>query len=410
MIFSENIQQAFAAIRTNILRATLTMFIIAFGIMALVGVLTSIDGIKYWMASSFSTMGANTFNIVNLESQVRIGARNRKKVVYPVISYQQARLFKERMTNPAIVNIKTYGNFASKAKYSRFETNNNIQVIGTDINFLTVESYQIDEGRSLTQDDIDHARNVCIIGSEIKKKLFPYTSPINKEIYLDKHHYKVVGLFKEKGTSFGSPGDKVCMLPLTTVLKDYSIPNRSFEINVFSPDPRQVKPLLESATGIFRVIRKLPPHKPSNFAIVMSDSFVENLMENLKILTLSATAISIITLFGAGIGLMNIMLVSVTERTMEIGLRKALGATRTQILIQFLTEAITICQLGGLLGVAAGVGIGRLIAYLLDVDFVIPWIWIVLGFVICLIVGVISGVYPARKAARLDPIDALRYE
>lgn len=410
MFLIENFRQAFETIIANRLRSALTILIIAFGIMAIVGVLTSIDGVKYWMAGSFSTMGANTFNIVNIESSVRIGARNRKKAIFPVITYRQAQAFRDKMPPPAVVNIKTYASFTARAVNGTLKTNNNIRVIGTDVNFLTVESYQVEAGRAFTNEDVNQARNVCIVGHELQTKLFPYGSALNQDIYVDKQHYKIVGILKEKGTSFGSPGDKVCMIPVTTAMKDFSIPNRSFEINVYSPDPHQVKPLFEIATGIFRVIRRLPPHQASNFAVVMSDSFVENLMENLQILTLSATIISIITLFGASVGLMNIMLVSVTERTMEIGLRKAVGATKAQILTQFLVEAITICQMGGVLGVLAGVGAGRLISYFLEVEFVIPWGWVILGFSICTIIGVVSGVYPARKAARLDPIDSLRYE
>ncbi|MCS7074585.1 MAG: FtsX-like permease family protein, partial [Bacteroidia bacterium] len=207
-----------------------------------------------------------------------------------------------------------------------------------------------------------------------------------------------------------SGGDKVVYLPLSTVFKDYPIPSGSITINVYVDDPHQLEAAEEAAMALFRLVRKLKPWQENNFAISKSDSFIDSLMDNLRILTWSATAIAIITLFGASIGLMNIMLVSVTERTKEIGLRKALGATPRQILIQFLTEAITICQLGGILGSMLGIAMGNAIGNLLKIDFMIPWAWIILSFAICFLVGLISGFYPARKAALLDPIEALRYE
>lgn len=408
----ENIAEALRALRGNRTRATLTILIIAFGIMSMVGVLTSIDGVKYWLRSSFSTLGANTFIIQQAATNVRIGGARRQQQDFPPIEYREALRLKNEMQERlgAAANLRASGSFASVAAFGTARTNNNIRVTGTDENFLRAEAYDLAEGRSLTADDVAHRRNVAVIGHELKVKLFPDQSPIDRYVRVDRNRYRVVGLLAERGTSFGSAGDKVCMIPVTTLQNDYPSSDRSYELNVYVDDAARIGKAADLAAGLFRIIRGLKPEEPDNFAVVLSDSFVNDLMNNLQILTLSATLITLITLFGASIGLMNIMLVSVTERTMEIGLRKAMGATRRQILAQFLTEAVVICQLGGLLGIALGLGAGNLVGLLLDVELMVPWAWVLGGLVVCFVVGIAAGLYPARRAAALDPIDALRYE
>ena len=410
-MFLENIRQAFASVRSNGLRSVLTMMIIAFGIMSMVGILTSIDGIKFWLRTSFSTLGANTFVIQNSPSNLRIGGK-RDRTVYPPITYDQARNFKARFQedNLGIVNIRATGSGMGVAQYQTNKTNNNIRILGTDENFLVVESYKIEAGRTINPSDVENNRKVTVIGYELKNKLFPYSSPIDKYITLNKQQYQVIGLLQEKGTAMGSPGDKVAYIPVTTMNKDFPDNNRSFSVNVYVQEAKGILAAAEVAWSLFRITRKLRTTDNTNFSVVLSDSFVNDLMENLKILTLSSTIISIITLFGASIGLMNIMLVSVTERTMEIGVRKSMGATSKHILSQFLTEAITICQLGGMLGILFGIGMGFAVSKWLDAGFVIPWVWIIVGMIVCFIVGIASGLYPARRAANLNPIDSLRYE
>jgi len=410
-MFWENVRQAFYTIRSNLLRAGITILIIAFGILSIVGVLTSIDSIKYWMASSFTTLGANTFKIQNRQGNFRIGGARTKKIQYPEISFIEAQQMKEKLQSLQIpTNINAVANQAGKAKYLNFVTNNNIMIKGTDENFLVVEGYKIAQGRSITQEDVEFGRNVVVIGSDVEDKIFPGINPLDKIIYLDKRPFKVIGVLEKRGTSFGGSGDKVAIIPVTSMRKSFIDNKRSYTINAFVENPEEIDYYIQVATGLFRNIRKLKPNEDNNFLAVKSDSFVESLMENLALLTLSATAIALITLFGASIGLMNIMLVSVTERTKEIGLRKALGATQNHILLQFLVEAVVICQLGGLMGTMLGIAIGNLIGAFLGNEFMIPWNWVILSFLICFVVGVISGIYPARKAAQLDPIEALRYE
>lgn len=403
--------QAVEAVRTNLLRASVTMFIIALGITSLVGVLTSIDGVKYAMASSFSSLGSNTFRIVNSGSGMRMGGPRPAKKKQPVIEFLEAMAFRKQFENKAIVCITGAGNFGATLKYDKQKTNPNVQCMGTDANYVKVYRYTITEGRNFTDDDAFTGDKVIILGSDVRKNLFPFGKAVGEKVNMDNHIYKVIGVMGEVGTSGSMGGDKIVLLPLQTLRSDFPSTSRSFSINVFANDPMQLKLLMEEAKGTFRLIRRLLPGDPENFEVVKSDQFVEELMKNLAVLTLSATLIALITLFGASIALLNVMLVSVTDRTKEIGIRKALGATKSDILTQFLLEAILICQIGGLVGIFLGMGAGNIVStVLMKSQFVIPWNWIGLGIVLCFIVGVVSGIYPAWKAARVDPIESLRHE
>lgn len=413
MDLSENIQEALRAVKANRVRAFLTMLIIAFGIMAIVGVLTAIEGIKGSLQSSFTTLGSNTFKIQNYESTVKItsgGSRRTRRRPMPEITFVQASRFKNEFKDIARVSISFPVNFAAKAKYLNHTTENNLDLRGVDEHFLLVESYQAAEGRVINKSDVDMAKSIAVIGDEVRKILFPFTSPIGKAILVDGARYVVVGVYQPKGASFGSGGDKVITVPVTAVRKDFASRGVSFGISVFVDNPERMPDVMDEAIGMFRIVRGLLPGEEDDFAIAKSDTFVNSLLESLIALRIAAISIAIITLIGASIGLMNIMLVSVTERTREIGIRKALGATRQNILLQFITEAVVICQLGGFLGIILGLSIGNVIGLFLNSPFIVPWDWIILGIVICLVVGLISGIYPARKASLLDPIDALRHE
>lgn len=406
----ENLKIAMNSVRSQSLRTFLTIMIIAIGIMALVGILTSIDVIKEGITTNFTTMGANTFNIRNRGSNVRIGRGGSRPPVYREISYEEATRFKKEYKFPARVGISCVGSYASTIKYGSEKTNPNITIFGGDENYLVTAGYELDEGRNFSMQELNSGANVAIIGQEIKKNLFPKSSAIDKEIMVGAVKVKVIGILKEKGASFGFGGDKITILPVKNIRQQFQTGNSSYVLNVLASSPEEMEPAIAEATGLFRTIRKLRIKDQQNFDITKSDNLSALLIDNLSFVSVAATLIAIITLIGAAIGLMNIMLVSVTERTREIGVRKAIGATSKTIRNQFLVEAIVICQLGGLLGILLGILMGNGVSVYFDQGFIIPWAWMIVAALLCFVVGLLSGLIPAIKAAKLDPIEALRFE
>lgn len=406
----ENIRVALSSIRGQSLRAFLTILIIALGIGALVGILNAIDVMKDSLNSNFSSMGANTFTIRNRETRIRVGRRGKKAKNFRTITYQEAMAFSDRFDFPATVSVSTMASFAATLKFKSQKSNPNIQVIGSDQNYLACSGYEIDEGRNFSPVEVKGGSHVVLLGHDIVLTLFKHEDPVGQEISIGAGKYLVIGTLKSKGNSMGFGGDKMALLPIENVRQYFSRPDMTFTINVLARNPQLLEPTISEADGLFRMIRKVQASEDDNFEIAKSDSFASALIDNLSYVTLGATIIGIITLLGAAIGLMNIMLVSVTERTREIGIRKALGATSSSIRNQFLTEAIVICQLGGLLGIVFALLIGIGVSLSMNSSFAMPWGWIGLGVTICFFVGLVSGIYPAVKASRLDPIEALRYE
>ena len=405
----ENIGVALGAIKNQRLRAIITMLIIAIGITALVGILTSIDALKASINEQFTSMGANSFTIEKLpESRIKRNGNRIKATTN--ITYRQAEDFTNQFEFPSTVSISIRGSWSETIKYRDVETNPNISVFGGDENYLAVKGRSIGKGRNFSPSEIIAGNKVCMLGSEIAKDLFDKQNPVGKEIKIRNLRYEVIGVLKEKGSSMGFSGDRDIIIPVNAVRQYFKRPNMNFEVHVLTSNPILLQAAIQEATGVFRSIRRDALGQPESFRIRRSDSLSQRLLGNLQYVTLTATIIALITLLGAAIGLMNIMLVSVTERTKEIGTRKALGAKKATILSQFLTEAIVICQLGGLLGIFMGIAIGNLVSVLIGSSFIIPWDWIVLGVVLCFLVGVIAGFYPANRAAKLDPIDSLRYE
>ncbi len=406
----ENVKLAIGSIRAQSLRTFLTIMIIALGICALVGILTAIDVIKGSITNNFTTMGANTFNIRNKESNVRIGGRRKKREVYRPISFTEASEFKKAFSFSPRVGISCFGSQIATIKYGSLKTNPNIAVFGGDENYMITSGYELAEGRNFSMREIESGAEVAIIGQEVKKSLFPKQSAVDKEVSIGGRKARVIGVFKEKGASFGFGGDKMMLMPLLNVNKHYGNNQTSFVVNVLSPSPQLLDAAISEATGLFRQIRKIKIKDPQNFEITRSDNLSVLLIDNLQYVTIAATIIAIITLLGAAIGLMNIMLVSVTERTREIGVRKAIGATSSSIRNQFLTEAVVICQMGGVFGIVLGILIGNGVSFYFGEGFVIPWAWMILAAILCFVVGLLSGLIPAIKAAKLDPIEALRFE
>ncbi|MDF1570203.1 MAG: ABC transporter permease [Bacteroidales bacterium] len=411
VLFRENLRIAFKSIRTSLLRTILTVMIIAFGIMALVGILTAIDAIQNSLTSQFSLMGANTFTIESRSMNVQIGSQSYRRKNHEYINYRQAREFKERFIFPAEVSIQTWASGNAVVKHEDYKSNPNVQVRGVDEGFLFTAGYEILRGRNFNTTDITNSELVVIVGSNVADAAFGESEdPLNQFLVIGNGRYRVTGVLKSRGTSMGMGSDRLCLIPYTNVRQYFSRPNMNYNISVRAYDPMMMEMAMSEAEGIFRIVRGLDPRDESDFNITSSDQLSQLLIENLKFVRVVAVAIGIITLLGAGIGLMNIMLVSVTERTKEIGTRKALGAKSKMIRRQFLYEAVVIGQVGGIVGIILGILIGNAVSLAIGTSFIVPWSWIILGVSVCFIIGLISGVIPARKAARLDPIIALRHE
>jgi putative ABC transport system permease protein len=409
-IFRENLRISFRAIRSNRVRAVLTMCIIAIGIMALVGILTAIDAIKSSLTNQFTLMGANSFTITSRGMNIQIGNQSTRTRNYSRISYREATDFKEMFREPAWVSVAFNASGLCTVKFQNEKTNPNVSLMGIDENYLFVSGHDIQSGRNFTSDEIQIGRHLVLIGSDIEKKLFPTgTDPLGQEITVAGLKLQVAGVLKSKGSS-GINNDNICLMPITAARQYFSRPNMTFNITVMPFKPVNLEVLSGEAEGVFRIIRNLNPRDQSDFNITKSDNILNLLLKNLSYVTLAATLIAIVTLFGAAVGLMNIMLVSVTERTREIGTRKAIGAKTATIKYQFLFESIMIGQMGGILGIVLGILLGNLIASALGTSFLVPWIWVFTGIFVCFIVGVVSGYAPAVKAAKIDPIEALRYE
>ena len=408
-IFKENLKISFRAIKSNRLRAILTIAIIAVGIMALVGILTAIDAIRSSLTNQFTMMGANSFTITSQLMNFERGDRSRTKN-FSRISYREAEAFKSRFKEGCWVAISFNASGLATVKYGSEKTNPNTNLIGIDENHLLVSGYEIESGRNFSLDEVQESRHYVLIGADIAKDLFPTgVDPLGKEITVAGLKLEVTGVLRSKGTS-ALNGDRVCFMPITTARQYFSIPNMSFSITIMPQKAVNIDVMTGEAEAVFRTIRNLNPRDESDFNIRKSDNLVNMLLKNLRYVTLAATIIGIVTLFGAAVGLMNIMLVSVTERTREIGVRKAIGAKTQTIKYQFLFESIMIGQLGGFFGIILGILIGNAVSSMLRSSFVIPWVWVLTGIVVCFIVGVVSGYAPAVKAANIDPIEALRYE
>ena len=406
----ENIRIAFDSIKSQLLRTILTILIIAIGITALVGILSAVSALENTISSDFSSMGANTFNIQRYEFNTQRQSGEKQKI-NPVISYRDVKEFEDNYAFPFTkTSISFVGTMGAEVKYENEKTDPEVQVLGINENYITNSGLEVDLGRDLNYFDVQNSNNVCVIGSDLRKALLEDVNPINKTISIRGAKFKVIGVLKEKGATFGNNQDLRVFLPLQKARTIFTNANINYSLSVKTDKKDMLAGAQDEAILLFRNIRGLNPVEENNFGLERSDDLINRIGSITGVLETAAWIISIITIFGSTIALLNMMLVSVTERTREIGVRKALGAKRSTIAFQFFIETIIIGQLGGMLGIILGILLGFGFAAIVDFKFVIPWTAMIAATIITFVVAVISGSYPANKAARLDPIESLRYE
>lgn len=409
-LFKENVRIAVGSIRTQLLRTTLTVLIIAIGITALVGILTVVSALENTISSDFASMGANTFNINQYENTSRRRGEDRE-IINPIISYPEAVAFKNKYKYPFTeTSLSFTATSAAEVKYEATKTDPEITVVGVDEHFITNSGLETKLGRNFNGFDISNNTYSCIVGSDFEKGLLKDVNPIDKIISIRGARFKVIGMLKEKGSTFGNSQDLRVLIPIQVARSLFTAPNINYTMSIMVSKKELLDQAIDNATSTMRRVRKLSPLKDNNFGVVRSDDLINRILGITKYLGLASWLIGIITILGSSIALMNIMIVSVTERTREIGVRKALGAKKSTVAFQFFIETLLIGQLGGLMGIIFGILIGYGIATAMDFAFVIPWGAIFAAFLTSFIVAIISGLYPAIKASTLDPIEALRYE
>jgi putative ABC transport system permease protein len=410
-LFWENVRIALDSIRSQLLRTILTIVIIGIGIWALVGILSAVKALETTISGNFSSMGANTFNIQQYEFTVQTSRSGEKEKINPIISYNNVREFVDKYEFPYTkTSLSFQGTSGAEVKYGSDKTDPEVQVFGVNENYLDNTGTEIDTGRNFTIFDIQNNTKVCLIGADFKKNLFKNEDPINRTISIRGVKFKVIGLLESKGATFGNNQDLRVLIPVQVARGIYTQPNINYNISVKVDDKQFMEAAQDEAIITFRNIRKLNPVEQNNFGIERSDDLINRIAMITGYLEVAAWIISIITILGSSIALMNIMLVSVSERTREIGVRKAMGAKRATISTQFFIETIVIGQFGSILGIILGILTGYGFAKGFDFEFTLPWAAILWATVITFIVAIIAGSYPAAKAAALDPIESLRYE
>jgi len=423
MKLSDVLSLSFRTVRSNKLRTGLTIAIIAFGIMALIGIITAIKAMNQKLTESFSTMGANGFTIRYKERNVRFGGdggevklskkgkrKEKTSSLDKPIREEEAEQFVRLYKYPALAGLSTMAGNNFTVSFESVKTSPNVFVFGGDEAYVDLNGFTIHAGRNFSKGEVAGGQALCLLGFDVASRLFRQnpSMAINKVVRINNLPYRVVGVLGSRGSTFGFSRDNIVMLGYKNIRRNFRI--GTFTVGVKTTDVQQVEQAMGEAEGVFRAVRKLNTTEENNFVVERSDSLAETAINVLSDLTLAVIVIGFITIIGSSIGLMNIMLVSVAERTKEVGLIKAIGGKSATVKQQFLSEAIIISILGAFFGIVLGILVGNLFSLLLQTGFVVPWKWVLYGIGICTLVGLLAGLYPAIKAGRLNPIEALRYE
>ncbi|MDX1419962.1 MAG: ABC transporter permease [Rubricoccaceae bacterium] len=409
MNLTESLRMAWETLRGNKLRSLLTLLGMVIGVFSVIAAVTAVEVIDVYFKEAFRGMGANAFYIVKYGGGFQTGPMDPSLRNRPNLTYADMLELRERAR--LAVSVSPDGTFAFTAiKSADEETDPNIAVRGVGADWAVNNGYDVEDGRFLTEDDVRYGRPVVVLGSIVAERLFPTTRAVGKEVRIDGRRYRVVGVTAEKGAFLGESNDDLVWAPITRLFAVYGDLDRNIAYDVRAPSPELITPTIDEVTGLLRSIRRVRPEEENNFEVVTNDALTGPLESFTAVLTMGGAGIGLIALLAAGVGIMNIMLVSVTERTREIGIRKALGATRRAVLTQFLVEAVFLCQIGGLAGILLGVLGGNVMALTFGISPAFPWGWAIGGVLGVTAIALVFGVYPAYKAARLDPIEALRYE
>ncbi|WP_417350351.1 ABC transporter permease [Flavobacterium alkalisoli] len=410
-LFRENTKIAFSSIKTQLLRTILTVLIIGVGIWGLVGILAAVTVLENTITGNFSSMGTNTFSISRYDFSEQIRQNSNEVKVNPTITYPQAKAFQEKYNFPlSTVSLSFTAASGIEVKYGAEKTDPEINILGVDHYFMPNSGLETTKGRNFTSFDIENNNYVCIVGSDFEKGILKDVNPIGRTLSIRGAKFKVIGVLKEQGSTFGNRQDLRVLLPIQVARSLFTAPNINYDIKVKTENQDMIDGAVDEAIITMRRVRKLNPVEGDNFGVERSDELLQRLITQIGILGTAAWLIGIITVFGSSIALMNIMLVSVTERTREIGVRKSLGATKNTIAMQFFTETLIISFFGGILGLLLGLLTGFGVSLLINASFPMPWTATMAAFGTVFVVTIVSGAYPAIKAAALDPVESLRYE
>ena len=408
-ILRESLRMAIDAIRQNKLRSILTLLGISIGVFSVIGVMTAIRTLESSVNSGLNVFAANTF-VIQKWPEIEFGDhgkrkyRNRKN-----ITIDQYKKLKERAKLPLLVSAAD-GTSVRNVQYRNKEVKNSVELFGGDDGTIRFYNTFLAEGRNFVPDDIRYSRNVCVLGMDVVDRLFPFEDPLSKKIQINGLDYIVIGITERQGEAFGQSKDNFIAIPISSFLEKFSNRWSSLRIHVESTSQETYDKTRDEVIGLLRSIRKVPPELDNDFEIVTNTEMIEQFSSFTNGVKIFALAVSVIALVVAGIGIMNIMLVSVTERIKEIGIRKAIGATKQDILTQFLMEAVFLSEFGGIAGIILGVAGGNIVAVVFNIPAVIPIDWAFIGLFVCSAIGIGFGIYPAWRAAQLDPIESLRFE